>query len=143
MSAKNNFQGIGNIGRDCEVRHTQSGMAIATFPLPVEAGYGDKKTTTWLRCSLFGKRAEGGLIQYLVKGQQVAVQGEINLNQYTNKDGLEKSSLDIMVNDVALLGKPSGQRQQPKPAQQNDPFAGQASPDSFGGGQAQDDSTPF
>ena len=126
MSAKNNFHGIGNIGRDCEVRHTKGGMAIATFPLPIESGYGEKKTTTWMRCSLFGKRAEGGLVQYLVKGQQVAVQGEIKLNQYTNKDGLEKSSLDLMVNDVALLGKPSGQRQQPEQAQQkqnNDPFA--------------------
>jgi len=128
MSAKNNFHGIGNLGRDCEVRHTQGGMAIATFPLPIESGYGDKKTTTWVRCSLFGKRAEGGLIQYLVKGQSVSAQGEIKLNTYTNKEGVEKSTLELMVNDLALLGKPVERNTQPK--QPSDPFTNQGQDDS-------------
>jgi len=88
---------------------------------PLNQDMAIKKTTTWVRCSLFGKRAEGGLIQYLVKGQSVSVQGEIKLNTYTNKEGVEKSSLDLMVNDLALLGKPTERNTQPK--QQSDPFA--------------------
>ena len=124
MSAKNNCTFIGNIGHDAEVRRTKSGMAIATFSLPFESGYGENKTTTWVRCSIFGKRAEGGLVQYLVKGQEVAVTGEIKLNQYTNKDGEEKSSLELNVADIGLVGgKKSSQQNQNKPDYRSDPFS--------------------
>jgi len=129
MSAKNNCTFIGNIGRDCEVRHTQSGTAVASFPLPIESGYGDRKVTSWIRCTIFGKRAEGGLTQYLVKRQQVAVTGEIKLNQYTDKSGIEKSSLDMNVSDIALVGgkkAPVTEHRSPeqKPYDKADPFGG-------------------
>ncbi len=131
MSAKNQCNFIANIGRDCEVRHTQSGTAVASFPVAIESGYGDNKVTSWVRCTIFGKRAEGGLVQYLVKGQQVSVTGEIKLNQYTDKEGAEKSSLDLNVSDIALIGgkKGSTERRAPEPKEYSkpdttDPFAG-------------------
>lgn len=135
MNIKNNMTAIGNLGRDCEIRRTQSGASVATFSIPVESGWGENKHTSWLRCTLFGKRAEGGLIQYLVKGQQVAVSGELKVNQYTNKEGAEKTSVDLIVDDVALLGvKPqqSAPHQQAQAQRQVDPFASQAGQDDEG-----------
>ncbi len=131
MSAKNNCSFVGNIGRDCAARHTQSGTAVASFPIAIESGYGDKKATSWVRCTIFGKRAESGLVQYLVKGQQVAVMGEIKLNQYQDKDGNDKSSLDMNVSDIALIGEKKGEvkhrspepKEYAKPVDKTDPFA--------------------
>jgi len=141
MSAKNNCHFIGNIGRDAEIRHTSSGIAVATFPIAAESGYGEKKVTTWIRCNLWGKRAEGGLVQYLVKGQPVAVSGEIKLNQYVDKEGNEKTSLDMNVDDVALIGKKPEQsnehrapeqKEYGKPVDKNDPFADTGDDDDVG-----------
>lgn len=99
----NIFTATANLGRDAEVRHTATGTAIASFPIAISSGYGDNKKTTWVRCSLFGKRAEGGLIQYLKKGTQVAVSGEISLNEY-ERDGQQRSSLELRVNEIDLIG---------------------------------------
>jgi len=112
----NNFCFTGNIGRDAEVRHTQGGLAIASFPVAVSSGYGDNKSTTWVRCSLFGKRAEGGLIQYLTKGAQVAVSGELRENEYQNQQGETKKNIEVRVNDVTLVGGNQGQQKPQQPA---------------------------
>jgi len=119
MNVKNNMTAIGGLGRDCEKRTTQSGTTVVTFSLPVESGWGDNKHTSWLRCTLFGKRAEGDLAKYLVKGQQVAVSGELKVNQYTNKEGVEKTSVDLIVDDIALIGA----KTQPAQQRNDDPFA--------------------
>lgn len=94
----------GNIGGDCEVRYSQSGQPIASFSVAVSSGYGEKKKTTWVKCLMFGKRAESGLVQYLTKGQMVGVTGETSLNEWTDKDGNKRSSLELVVATVDLLG---------------------------------------
>ncbi len=58
-----------------------------SFSVANNTGFGDNQKTHYFECSLFGKRAEGGLKDYMVKGQQVVVEGEISLNQYEKKDG--------------------------------------------------------
>jgi len=114
----------GRLARDSEVRTTQGGMAICSFSVAVDFGYGDKKGTNWIRCSMFGKRAEGGLPQYLVKGAQVAVSGELKISEYTDKDGMTRTSVDVNVGDVTLIGSKQDaqqgapQRNQQQPAQQ-------------------------
>jgi len=100
----NNLNAVGNIGSDAEVRFTKEGTAIASFSFALSSGYGDKKKTTWLRCSIIGKRGET-LAPMLNKGSQVAITGEISLNEYVAKDGSNKSSLECLVNNVTLLGK--------------------------------------
>ncbi|MDX8383600.1 MAG: single-stranded DNA-binding protein [Ghiorsea sp.] len=112
MSAKNNCTFIGNLGRDVEVRATQGGTSVAKFSVPITSGFGDKEKTTWVNCVMFGKRCEGGLMQYLKKGTQVSVTGEISLNTYQNKEGIEKSSLEMKIDDVALIGKKPDNQQQ-------------------------------
>ena len=100
----NVFTATGNLGRDAEVRATQSGLTIASFPVAVQSGYGDNRKTTWVRCSLFGKRAEGKLIGYLVKGAQIAVSGELSLNEYTTKEGEARTTLELRVSEIDLIG---------------------------------------
>jgi len=104
MSAKNNCVFIGNLGRDVEVRTTQNGTSVAILAIPIQSGYGDNAVTSWVRATLWGKRCEGGLMQYLKKGTSVSVTGEISLTTYTNKEGIEKSSLEMKIDDIALIG---------------------------------------
>ena len=114
----------GGLGRDAETRFTPSGDAITSFSVALTSGYGEKKITTWLNCSLFGKRGES-LAQYLKKGAQVAISGEFTARPYTTKEGAEKLSLDVRVNDLTLIGgKADGgngntQRQDHKPNEQD------------------------
>ena len=87
----------GNLGRDAETRTTQGG-AVCSFSVAVEQRKGKEKHTTWVRCSLWGKRGEA-IAQYLTKGTRVAVAGELSLHEYNGK-----TSLECRVGEVTLLG---------------------------------------
>jgi len=108
----NVFTATGNIGNSAETKYLPSGAAVANFNLAVKAGYGDKAQTMWVRCALFGKRAEGGLIQYLIKGSQVAVSGELSTREWKNKEGETKTSIELKINELTLLG--GGKSEAPK-----------------------------
>jgi single-strand DNA-binding protein len=95
----------GNLARDAEVKFSQSGMAILSFSVANTLGYGDKKQTLWFRVTVFGKRAEGQLKDYLKKGTTVLVSGEFSINEYKANDGTTKTSLEIIANLVDLVGK--------------------------------------
>ncbi|MDQ6965043.1 MAG: single-stranded DNA-binding protein [Mariprofundales bacterium] len=125
----------GRLGRDQETRYTQSGMAICSFTVAVDYGFGDNKGTNWIRCSLFGKRAEGRLPNYLTKGTQVAVSGELRVREYDDKDGNRRTSIDLSVNEIDLIGGRSEQAggsypQQSAPQQQPAPPAAAPQPQS-------------
>ncbi len=121
----------GRLGRDAEQKHLPSGAPVLEFSIAIDSGFGDKKTSWWLRCSMFGDRGPK-LAQYLTKGQQIGVSGEFTPRTYQS-NGQEKMSLDLRVNAVELLGSkrdsesaaPSyapapqtAQRQQARPAPQ-------------------------
>lgn len=93
----------GNIGKDGEQRFTPKGDGIVSFSVAVKSGYGEKASTTWANCQLWGKRGEA-LLGYLTKGQLVGVTGEVTLREYETMDGMKRSTLDVRVNDVTLLG---------------------------------------
>lgn len=108
------YAGVGRIGRDADVRKTQNGTAVAGFPVAVDVGFGDNKSTLWLDASLWGKRAEGGLAQYLVKGQQVFVQGEIGTREFQKRDGSPGFAVTLKLSEIDLVGgspQQSGQQQ--------------------------------
>jgi len=117
----------GNLGRDCEVRFMADATPVGSFSFALSSGYGKNAKTTWIDCSLFGKRAET-LAPMLLKGTQIGITGEISLRPYKAKDGTEKSSLECRVNDVTLLGgksdKPAGAGSAPlnKGAGNSDPM---------------------
>lgn len=136
----NSLNAIGRLGKDCETRFTTKGDAITSFALAIDSGYGENKITTWLNCSMFGKRGES-VAPYLKKGGQVAVSGELTNRPYTDKSGNERFSLDVRVNDLTLIGgKPDGKSDAPKPEAK----PAQRQPgedDGFDG--MEDDSIPF
>jgi single-strand DNA-binding protein len=107
----NNWSFTGNLGKDCEVAATQNGTTVCKFSVAVKSGYGDNVKTTWVNCRLFGKRAEGQLPQYLVKGQQVAITGEAELAEWET-NGQPNKALMLNVNGLDLIG--GSQNQQPQ-----------------------------
>ena len=131
----NAWQFTGNIGKDAESRFLPNGDPVVSFSVGVKSGYGEKATTTWARCAMFGKRAES-VSQYLTKGQLVGISGEVTLREWNDKEGQKRNSLEVRVNDLTLLGKKDGQ-QAAQPCQQA-PAPQQA--DSFGDFQ---DDVPF
>ena len=107
----------GNISQDSESRFLPDGTAVAAFSVADNMIGKDKGAIFW-RCSLFGKRAEA-LGQYLMKGQQVTVIGTVSKREWKDKDGTPKTSMDVRVQDVALMGgkRDDAQRQAaPRPA---------------------------
>ena len=90
----------GNLGKDSELRSIPSGESVCQFS--VGDSQGKDKPTIWWRCSLWGKRAET-LSQYLLKGQQVTVIGQVTEREY-QKDGETKKAIEIRVTDIALQG---------------------------------------
>lgn len=151
MASVNKWIGVGNLGKDPEVRYTQSGDAIANFSIACSESWKDKATgekkeqTEWVRCSCFGKLAEicG---QWLKKGSQVYIEGALKTRKWTDKEGVERYTTEIRVDEMKMLGsKPEGQRQQqenhggdytPVPQQRN-AQGGKPSFDDLG------DDTPF
>jgi len=101
----NIFTVTGNIGKDAEVRQLQNGGSVCSFPLAFTSGFGEKQKTTWARCSIFGKRAEGKLPQYLTKGGKITVSGEISLDNWTTQEGENRTDLSLFVKELELSGK--------------------------------------
>ena len=129
----NIFSAVCTLTRDAEVRQTPSGMSILYVNVANNIGFGDKQKTMFIRIALFGKRAEGKLIDFLKKGTQVFVSGELSINEYQAKDGTTKQSLELNANTLDLVGgrreggngtaQPNTQRTaQPSPNNQDDAF---------------------
>lgn len=114
----NVFTFTGNLGKDCEIKSTQSGMTICSFSVAVQSGYGDKEKTTWVRCNLFGKRAEGTLPQYLLTGSKVAISGELSMNEWQDQQGATQKMLSVAVDKLDLVGSRPDSAAQPQQAPQ-------------------------
>jgi len=107
----NVFSFTGAVGRDAEVRQTPSGMSVLNVTVANNIGFGDRQQTLWVRVALWGKRAEGKLPDYLKKGQQVFVSGELSQSEYKANDGATKTSLELNANIIDLIGKKSDSQQ--------------------------------
>ena len=93
---------VGNLGKDPEVKHTASGSAVANFTIATSESWTDKQTnekvekTEWHKCVAFQRLGEI-VGEYLKKGSQVFIQGKIQTRKYTDKDGVEKYSTEIVL----------------------------------------------
>ena len=135
----NSWSFTGHIGEDCNTRFTQSGDSVVSFSVGVKSGFGEKASTTWAKCAMFGKRGEA-VAQYLKKGTLVAIVGEVNNREYQDKEGQKRYSLDVRVNDLTLLGGKSD-RSESAPSQPKQERNAQGAQ---GGGMADmDDDIPF
>lgn len=99
---------VGNLGNDPETRYSQSGSAITTISVATSESWKDKngeqqERTEWHRVKFFGRLAEiAG--EYLKKGRQVYIEGSLRTEKYTDKNGVEKYSTDIIANEMQMLG---------------------------------------
>jgi single-strand DNA-binding protein len=117
----NVFSFHGTVGRDAEVRYLPSGQAVLNVTVANNIGFGDKQQTLWISCAVWGKRAEGQLQNYLKKGQQVFVSGELSQREYRAQDGSTKTSLELNATIIDLVGKRNESSQS---SQQNYPSSG-------------------
>lgn len=101
----------GNLGRDVEVRNV-AGTSVANFNVAVKAGFGEREQTIWVRCALWGKQAESRLVDYLKKGQQVVVSGEMSTREHEGKTYIE-----MRVNQITLTGGRTETQVQPSAPQ--------------------------
>jgi len=140
--------GVARLGKDCELRHIQSGDAVTNLSLAYNYGKKDQqgnRPSQWIEGVLWGKRAEG-LVQYLVKGQQVCVTlDDVHTEEYTKNSGGTGFKLVGTVTNIEFVGsKPdnAGQQQKARPAaaQAQRPPAPPAQRGGFGN---MDDDTPF
>jgi single-strand DNA-binding protein len=99
---------VGNLGNDPESKYTQGGMAITKASLATTSVRKDRdgnlqENTQWHRVTFFGKLGEIAA-EYLRKGSQVYVEGEIRYDKYTGADGVEKYFTEIVANEMQMLG---------------------------------------
>ncbi len=107
---------MGRLGRDSEIKEVGD-TKLVSFPIGSDTGYGKNKSTVWVDCSIWGENRVG-LAEYLKKGSQVTVIGELSEREYTNKEGETKKSLSLRVNQVGLPSKndSSGPSSSPAPS---------------------------
>jgi len=98
-----NMTAHGNLGRDPELKQTDKSQ-VASFSIAARTG---RDETTWIDCSVWGKRAET-VIQYLHKGDRITVCGSAKVRIYEKKDGSEGKSLELNVSDFTLPPKQEG-----------------------------------
>ena len=112
MASVNKVILIGNLGRDPETRYTTGGDAICNLNIATSEQWKDKsgekqERTEWHRVVLFGRQAEiAG--EYLKKGRSVYIEGRLQTRKYTDKDGVEKYSTEIVGDRMQLLGSREG-----------------------------------
>lgn len=106
---------VGRLTRDSELKQTSAGFSILGFS--IANNYSKKAGDSWedqanfFNCKMFGKRAES-LAQYMTKGQQVAVSGELRQERW-EQEGQTRSSVVIIVHDVELIGGKDGNKDIP------------------------------
>lgn len=124
---------VGNLGRDARTNKV-GGTSVANFSVAAKAGYGEREQTVWVDCALWGQRAEGRLVDYLKKGQQVCVSGEMGTREHEGK-----TYITMRVNDLTLCGSRDDSSFQSKG---NPPGASSAT-ETGGGRNPIDDDLPF
>jgi len=108
--AVNKFIGIGNLGRDPEMRFMPDGKAVCNFSIAISEKYKDKsgeakEVTEWVNVAFFGKLAEiAG--EYLKKGSKVYVEGKLKTEKYS-KDGIERYTTKIIGEKMEMLSSKS------------------------------------
>jgi single-strand DNA-binding protein len=98
---------VGNLGRDPEMRFTSQGTPVCTFSVATNERRKDKAgepqdVTTWFRVTVWGKQAET-VSKYLTKGRSVYAEGRLHVEEWTDKDGKQRFTLELNASDVRFL----------------------------------------
>jgi single-strand DNA-binding protein len=125
MASVNKVIIVGAVGRDPELRYLPSGEAVANISIATSTRHTNKQTgekietTEWHRITFFGKLAEI-VGEYVKKGKPLYVEGRLKYGKFTNKDGHEQNTCDIIATEMQLLGgRDSESAPSAAPAQNN------------------------
>ena len=99
---------VGNLGRDPELRYTAQGTPVCSFSIATNERRKDKNgemqdQTTWFRVTLWNRLAETAS-QYLQKGKQVYIEGRLRVEEYIDRDGKPRHSLEVFGTDMHFIG---------------------------------------
>jgi len=102
---------VGNLGRDPELRYTPQGTAVCNFSVATTEKRRDKSgdfqdVTTWFRVTLWEKKAEVAA-KYLQKGKPVYIEGRLKIDEWTDRDGNNRYTLDVTATDMQFIGSSS------------------------------------
>lgn len=123
MASLNKVIIIGRIGKDPEIRHTQSGQSVATLSVATDEGYKDQsgqkvEKTEWHKIVVWGKQADF-VANYLGKGRLVYVEGKLETRKWQDQGGQDRYSTEIKAVTVQALDKmPDGEPAQQQQSQQ-------------------------
>lgn len=110
MASLNKVMLIGNLGRDPEIRYTTGGSPVANFTMATSERWNDaasgerKERTEWHRVVVWGKQAEI-VGEYLRKGRQVYVEGNLQTREWTDRDGNKRYTTEVRAQRVQMLGR--------------------------------------
>jgi single-strand DNA-binding protein len=98
---------VGNLGRDPEMRYTPQGTPVCTFTIATnerrKSNAGEQQDiTTWFKVTVWGKQAET-VSQYLTKGRSVYVEGRLHVEEWTDKEGKPRHTLEVNASDVHFI----------------------------------------
>ena len=99
---------VGNLGRDPELRYTAQGTPVCSFSMATNERRKDRNgemqdQTTWFRITLWNRLAETAS-QYLQKGKQVYIEGRLRVEEYVDRDGKPRHSLEVFATDMHFIG---------------------------------------
>lgn len=99
---------VGNLGRDPELRYTPQGTPVCSFSVATNERRKDKSGeyqdhVTWFRVTLWGRQAETAT-QYLTKGRPIYIEGRVRLETWTDRDGKERTGLEVHGTDMQFIG---------------------------------------
>ena len=142
---------IGNLGRDPELRFTQSGQAVLSLRLATNESFQNKdgvrqERTEWHSVTVWGKRGEG-LNKVISKGSQMFVEGRLQTRSWEDKQGQKRYSTEVVATNIILLGSRSGGGggggYDGPPPPSDDEMAGGGGGAGGGGAGGGDDDIPF
>ena len=113
MSSVNKVIVLGRVGRDPDVRTTPNGIKVANFSLATSKKVKGEDQTQWHRVTMYDKLADIAA-QYLRKGSLVYVEGELKYGKFTNKDGVEQNTTDIVGHQMQMVGGRPSQGEEPQ-----------------------------
>ncbi|NBQ67538.1 MAG: single-stranded DNA-binding protein [Nitrosomonadaceae bacterium] len=121
MASLNKVILIGNLGKDPETRYMSNGDAVTNITLATTDTWKDKngekqEKTEWHRCTFYRKLAEI-VGQYLKKGSSVYVEGRLETRKWTDKEGIERYTTEIIASDMKMLGSRQGSAESNAPEQ--------------------------
>ena len=107
----NKVQLIGRLTKDPELRYTKSNIAVANYTIAVNDGYGEKQQTQFINISTWGKSGEF-VSKYFKKGQAIAIVGRLNNNNYEDKNGNKRYSIEVVTEDIEFIGNKKDEKVQ-------------------------------